>query len=337
MTVRHGGPARVFAVVLAAALPTAFLGAGARAQTPSPASPAPAADPILAKVNGQPIYLSDVKIAAQSLPANMQAMPPEQIYPRVLDSMISEMVLADAARKAGIDKDPAVQRQIAAASDQVLDNAFLSKELGPTITDQALRAAYQKQIASKPGEEEVHAKHILVESEDQAKDIIAQLNKGADFATLAKKYSKDPGAADGGDLGFFKKDEMVPAFSDAAFALKPGQFTQTPVHTQFGWHVIMVVDRRQAPVPSFEQARDQLRQQLVKDGVQQEIAKAKSAATVQVFNLDGTPARSTDTAGTAHEAVTGRLVQPLPRISAEGFRSSMSASCRTDRAAWLSS
>src|SRR5208282_1030722 len=100
---------------------------------------------------------------------------------------------------------------------------------------------------------------------------------------LAKKYSKDPGAADGGDLGFFKKDEMVPAFADAAFALKPGQFTQTPVHTQFGWHVILVVEQRQAPAPSFEQAADQLRQQMLQEGVRKEITQARAAANVQTF------------------------------------------------------
>jgi len=273
--------------------------AAALAQPPAAASAVPAAattDPVVAKVNGDPIYLSDVQASARSLPPNLRALPPQTVYPRLLDSMISERVLADAARKAGVDKDPAVQRQVASATDQVLDNALLTKVVMPTITDQALHARYQAEIAGKPGEEEVHAKHILVDSEAQAKDIIAQLNKGADFASLAKKYSKDPGAADGGDLGFFKKDEMVPAFADAAFALKPGQFTQTPVHTQFGWHVILVVETRQAPAPTFEQAADQLRQQMVQEGVRKEIAQARAGANVQMFNLDGTPKRATDSA-----------------------------------------
>jgi len=282
---------RVAACLAAGMIPCAV----ALSQTPA-ASATTAADPVVAKVNGDPIYLSDVQASAQSLPPNLRALPPQTVYPRLLDSMISERVLADAARKAGIDKDPAVQRQVAAATDQVLDNALLTKVVMPTITDQALHARYQAEIAGKPGEEEVHAKHILVDSEQQAKDIIAQLNKGADFAALAKKYSKDPGAADGGDLGFFKKDEMVPAFADAAFALKPGQFTQTPVHTQFGWHVILVVEKRQAPAPTFEQAADQLRQQMVQEGVRKEIAQARAGANVEMFNLNGTPKRATDSA-----------------------------------------
>jgi peptidyl-prolyl cis-trans isomerase C len=292
MTIRP----RALALRAAAALMAGmFPFAGALAQT-APAPATPAADPVVAKVNGDPIYLSDVRTSAQSLPANVRALPPQTVYPRLLDSMISERALADAARKAGIDKDPAVQRQMAAATDQVLDNALLTKVVMPTITDQALHARYQSEIASKAGEVEVHAKHILVDSEDQAKQIIAQLNKGVDFTTLAKKYSKDPGSADGGDLGFFKKDEMVPAFADAAFALKPGQFTQTPVHTQFGWHVILVVERRQAPAPTFEQAADQLRQEMLREGVQKEITQARAAADVQTFNLDGSPKRATDSA-----------------------------------------
>ena len=264
--------------------------------TPPPAAAAPAGDPIVAKVDGQAIHLSEVKAAAEGLPANLRSVPFEMIYPKLLDSMISQRVLADAARKGEIDKDPEVQQQIAVATDQVLDNALLTKVVMPGITDQALHALYAKQVAGKPGDEEVHAKHILVDSEDQAKQIITELNKGGDFAALAKKYSKDPGSADGGDLGFFKKDQMVPAFADAAFALKPGQFTQTPVHTQFGWHVILLVERRQAPPPSFEQSLDQLRQEMLKEGVQQEIAKARSEANVQTFNIDGSPMRPTDSA-----------------------------------------
>ncbi|MGH6681049.1 MAG: peptidylprolyl isomerase, partial [Bradyrhizobium sp.] len=220
MISRSGLTARLAALTLATVLSCGT----ALAQGSAATAPA-AADPVVARVNGQAIHLSDVKAAIAGLPANVRAMPPDQLYPKLLDSMVSAQALADAARKMGIDKDPAVQRQIESAANQVLDNALLSKVVLPAITDQALQARYQKEIAGKPGAEEVHARHILVDSEAQAKEIIAELNKGADFGALAKKYSKDPGAADGGDLGFFKRDEMVPAFADAAFALKPGQYT----------------------------------------------------------------------------------------------------------------
>lgn len=298
MSIRLGGSARFAAALL-------LLAAPAFAQTspaPNSAQPngqppgSPAGDPVVATVNGQPIHLSDVRQAAEGLPANVRALPPEMLYPKLIDSIVSEKALADAARKQGLQNDPAVQQQIKAATDQVLDNAYLQKVVAPQVTDAALHAKYDAEYAGKPGTEEVHARHILVPTEAEAKDIISQLDKGADFSALAKKYSKDPGSADGGDLGFFKKDDMVPAFSEAAFALKDGQYTKTPVHTQFGWHVIQVLDHRQAPPPSFEQASDQIRQDMLKEDVQKAVADARAAADVKMFNLNGTPAKATDTA-----------------------------------------
>jgi peptidyl-prolyl cis-trans isomerase C len=206
-------------------------------------------------------------------------------------------VLVSEAHKSGLDKDPTVQRQVTAAEDRALQSAMLNKEIAPSITDEALRARYDQQIAGKPGEEEVHAKHILVDNEAEAKKIIAQIKGGADFAALAKQYSKDPGAAQqGGDLGFFKKDEMVPEFATAAFALQPGQVSPEPVHSQFGWHVIMLVERRRAEAPSFDQARDELRQKTIQEGVRNAVAKARAGASVERFNLDGSQVRATDAA-----------------------------------------
>ena len=257
----------------------------------------PAGDPVVAKVDGQPIHLSDLKDAAQNLPENMRGTPPQALYPLLLDRLIDGRALVAAARKSGMDKDPNVQRQVVAAEDRALQNAVLNKEIAPSVTDEALHARYEKEIAGKPGEEEVHAKHILVDSEAEAKKIISQLKAGADFAALAKQYSKDPSAAQqGGDLGFFKKDEMVPEFADAAFAMQPGQFSQVPVHSQFGWHVILVVERRRADPPSYDQAREELRQKMIQEGVQKAVAQARAAASVEKFNLDGSQLRATDTA-----------------------------------------
>jgi len=257
----------------------------------------PAADPVVAKVDGQAIHLSDLKDAVQGLPENLRGMPSQTLYPMLLDQLIDGRVLVAEARKSGLDKDPTVQRQVAAAEDRALQTAVLSKEVGPSVTDEAVHARYEQDLAGKPGEDEVHAKHILVSSEAEAKKIIAQLKGGADFATLAKQYSKDPsGAQQGGDLGFFKKDEMVPAFADAAFVLQPGQVSPEPVHSQFGWHVILVVERRRAEPPSFDKARDELRQKMIQEGVQKVVAKARAAASVEKFNLDGSQVRPTDTA-----------------------------------------
>jgi peptidyl-prolyl cis-trans isomerase C len=291
MSLSNGAAHRLAAVALCAGLLTC---AGALAQGTPPPTPD---DPIVAKVDGNPIHLSDLKDAVQSLPENMRALPAPALYPMLLDQMIDARALISEAHKTGLDKEPAVQRQVTAAEDRALQTAVLSREVGPTITDAAVRARYDQEVAGKPGEEEVHAKHILVETEADAKKIIADLKGGADFSALAKQYSKDPSAAEqGGDLGFFKKDEMVPEFSAAAFALEPGQVSQTPVHSQFGWHVIFLVERRHAGPPSFDKARDELRQKMIQEGVQKAVAKARGLVVVEKFSMDGSPARATDQA-----------------------------------------
>ncbi len=281
--------------VIIAALGTALLASGAvQAQGTTPPA---ASDPVVAKVGGQSIHLSDLQDAAQALPENLRGLPPQTLYPMLLDQVIDGRALVAEARKTGLDKDPAVQRQVTEAEDRALQTAVLSKQVGPTVTDAAVRARYDQEVAGKPGEEEVHAKHILVDSEADAKKIITQLKGGADFAALAKQYSKDPsGAQQGGDLGYFKQDEMVPEFATAAFALKPGEYSQTPVHSQFGWHVILLVDRRRAEPPSYDQARDELRQKMIQEGVKKAVAQARAAVGVEKFNLDGSPIRATDSA-----------------------------------------
>ncbi len=260
------------------------------------ATPAPAVDPVVAKVNGQDIHLSDVQEAMRTLPQQARAMPQQMLIPMIVDQLVDRKALVIEAKADGLAKDPAVQRQIENAEDQALQRALLQRDVGPLITEEALKAAYEKDYANKPGEEEVHASHILVENEQEAKDIIAQLGKGADFATLAKAHSKDPGASQGGDLGWFKKDDMVPEFAAAAFALKPGEYTKTPVHTQFGWHVIKLAETRISKPPSFEQVHDELRQKLIQAAVQKVVAEARTKVKVERFNMDGSTPKPTDSA-----------------------------------------
>jgi peptidyl-prolyl cis-trans isomerase C len=269
------------------------LGAGivvARADTPA------ASDPVVARVQGHDILLSDVRDAAHGLPPEMQQLAPEKLYPLIVNQLIDRKALVLEAEKMGLAKEPDVQKALDRAHDQALQQALLQHEVGPTLSDEALRARYQADIGSKPGEEEVHARHILVASEDQAKKIIEQLKKGADFAKLAKELSSDPGAQQGGDLGWFKKGDMVPEFSAVAFTLKPGQFTDAPVHTQFGWHVILVEEVRTAPPPDFTEAREQVRQAAIQDGVQKAVEKARQGLNIERFNPDGTVPSPTDTA-----------------------------------------
>lgn len=260
-----------------------------------PAVADPVADPVVAKVGDVDIHMSEVKLAEQSLPAQARSMDPAKLYPLVVDQLIDAQALLVEARKTGLDKDPEVQQQMKMAQERMLESALLNKLVMPQVSEDALKAKYDQTYANKPGEPEVHARHILVPDEATAKKIIAELKKGGDFAALSKQYSKDPGAAQqGGDLGWFKKSDMVPEFADAAFALKDKETTPTPVKTQFGYHVIQTLEHRTSQPPTFEEVHDQLRQQVGQEAVHKAIADARSSVTVQQFNQDGSPMKATD-------------------------------------------
>lgn len=271
------------------------LSGAALAQAPkAPAAKAAAGgDPVVATVNGEAIHMSDMNVAAESLPPQARQLPQNILYPKLLDQMVARKALLLQAKKMGLDHDPAVQKQMQAAADNVLQGALLQKEVLPKLSEDAIKAKYDAEIAGKPGETQVHARHILVSSEAQAKDIIAQLNKGAKFEDLAKKYGdpKDAATQQGGDLGFFKKGDMLPEFSNAAFALKPNEITQTPVHTRYGWHVIQVLEVKTAQPPTYDQAHDQIKQELVQSNIQAAVAQARGAVKITEYNSDGTPVK----------------------------------------------
>jgi peptidyl-prolyl cis-trans isomerase C len=288
---------RVTAAALALLAAPACL-AGARAQTP-PAAPAPQtapADPVVARVGDQAVHLSDLSTAAQDLPEQLRGMPSTMLYPMLLNQAIDSKALLLLARKEKLDQDAAVQAQIRHAADQALQTALLTREIGPDVTEAAIKARYEADIAGKPGEEEVHARHILVATEAEGRQVIAELAKGGDFATLAKKYSTDPGAASGGDLGFFKKGDMVPEFAEAAFALKPGEVSKDPVKSQFGWHVIQVLERRTGKPPTYEESHDALRQKMIQESMTRLLQKAHAGIKVEKFNPDGSVPSPVDTA-----------------------------------------
>jgi peptidyl-prolyl cis-trans isomerase C len=282
------------AALLASALVT--MGAHAAFGDPPPAKPtavtapgAAPADPVVATVNDQKIHLSDVRMAAQSLPEEMRNLPPQMLFPMVVNQLIDQHALVDQAKAEGLENDPKVKAMMQAAADTALQNAILSRQVSPLITDAKLHAAYQAQYANKTGQEEVHARHILVPTEAQAEDVITQLKGGADFATLAKKMSTDKETAQqsGGDLGWFKKGDMLPEFSDEAFSLKKGEISTKPVHTRYGYHVIQVLDTRVAPPPSYDSVKDQIRQGLIQAAVRDAVKDAVSKVKVVQYNPDG--------------------------------------------------
>jgi peptidyl-prolyl cis-trans isomerase C len=261
------------------------------------AAPAPQADPVLATVNNQPIHLSDVQDAASSLPAQLQQLPPQQLLPLIVNQLIDRKALLVAAKAEDLEKNPQVAAAMQQAADEKLENAYIQQKVAPQVTDAAVQAVYKSDYAGKPGPTQVDARHILVKTQAQAQSIITQLNHGANFAKLAEKYSIDPGAANGGELGWFAQDQMVPAFANAAFALKPGQYTKTPVQSQFGWHVILCEGRRNAPPQSFDDVKQQISQQLADAAIKSTLAAARSNVTIQVFNADGTPANAAGAQG----------------------------------------
>ncbi len=275
-----------FRAILALALTLLVFPAWAQIAKPSPAG----GDPVVARINGFEVHRSDIEEAARSLPPQVQQQQaPDKIYMGLLEQMIATRLMADAARKAKVQEEPDVKRRLLLTQDQVVAQLYVNQLMKKGVTDQKLKAAYDKYVKDAPPREEVKARHILVASEAEAKAIIEQLKKGADFATLAKEKSTDPAAkTSGGDLGWFTKDQMVPAFADAAFKLKKDEITDTPVKTQFGWHVIKVEDRRTAPTPTFDQVKPQLTDMVEREVLAEKMKELRTAAKIEVFNADGT-------------------------------------------------
>src|SRR5215207_11140420 len=211
-------------------------------------SPARAADdPVLAKVNGAEIRQSDVALAEEELGPSLAQMDPATKKDNVLAFLIDLKIVAKAAEDKKVENSEDFKKRMAFSRSRLLMDSLLATEGKAATTDDAMKKVYEEAAKQITGEMEVHARHILVESEDAAKAIRAELDKGGDFAELAKKKSKDPGAADGGDLGFFTKDQMVPEFSAVAFVLEPGKVSD-PVKSQFGWH-IKVEEKRSRKAP----------------------------------------------------------------------------------------
>jgi peptidyl-prolyl cis-trans isomerase C len=263
-------------------------------QAPSPqppaAQPAPSpapSDPIVASVEGHPIHLSDLAEAMKALPDNLRSMSYEALYPVLLNRMVDHEALVMMAKRKGLEQTKAVQREIQSSTERILEGAYLGQTAAKLVTEQAIQARYNQEYGNRAATEEVHASHILVTTEAEARKVLADLRNGADFATIARLISKDPDAAKGGDLGFFRREQVWPGFADVAFSLQPGQVAPNPVHNEFGWHVIKVQERRLVAPPSLAEVHDQLRRDILADAVEKAIADARAQLVIHRFNLDG--------------------------------------------------
>ncbi|AXS42037.1 peptidylprolyl isomerase [Breoghania sp. L-A4] len=244
-------------------------------------------DEVVARVNGTEITQTDLALVGVDYAKDLMQVP-EAMRPKVLtDVMVDMHVLADAARKAGLDEDPEFKKHIAYLETRALRDAFFRKNVALETTDEELKASYDAKFADFEGPDERHARHILVKTEEEAKAVIAELDAGKDFAELAKEKSTGPSGPSGGDLGFFTKGRMVPAFEDAAFSLEIGAYTKTPVETQFGWHVIKAEEDRKQPAPAFEAVKNNLREDLLRTRFQEVMAKLKAEATIEIVKVPG--------------------------------------------------
>ena len=251
------------------------------------------ANPVLAKVNGSEIRKSDVALAEEELGPSLAQMDAATKDENVLAFLIDMKIVSKAAEDKKVQDSDDFKRRMTFTRSRLLMDNLLASEGKAATTDDAMKKVYEEASKQITGEQEVHARHILVETEDQAKAVEDELKKGADFAELAKKKSKDPGASDGGDLGFFTKDQMVPEFSTVAFALEPGKVSD-PVKTQFGWHVIKVEEKRNRKAPDFDQVKSQIETYVTRKAQADYVAKLREAAKIERLDKPEETAAKTD-------------------------------------------
>ena len=230
-----------------------------------PLTTALAQQTIIAKVGDILISERDLGFAQTDLQQQFAKVPEEIRKAAILNALIDIQVLAKAAEQSGISDTDELKARVNFLRARALHNAYFQKNAVEAITDEAVKARYDTEVAQTPAKKEIDARHILVKTEDEAKAIIAELDAGKDFAELAKTKSTGPSGANGGTLGFFAKGQMVPEFETAAFALETGAYTKTPVKTQFGWHIILKQGERDAEAPKFEESKNGIRQVMLRE------------------------------------------------------------------------
>ncbi|MCB1381472.1 MAG: peptidylprolyl isomerase [Notoacmeibacter sp.] len=224
-----------------------------------------AEDTVVATVNGQPITEADLTLAEGDLDQQFRQLPEDQRRGAALSALIEIRLMASKAVEKGLDKDAEFVHRLAFLKERALHSAFVEKEVAATVTDEAVRARYDKEMADMKPANEVRARHILVKTEEEAKALIAELDAGKDFVELAKEKSTGPSGPNGGDLGYFRAGQMVPDFEAAAFAMEPGSYSKEPVKTQFGFHVIKLEDKRAVQPPAFDEVKENVKSLLLRE------------------------------------------------------------------------
>ena len=237
--------------------------------------------PIVANVNNEDISLETMIHAMNELPPEIQSQPFMSYYEDLLERVIDIKLFAQEGKKMKLDEEPSVRAAIDFVIEKVLMQAFLSKYVQENIKEENIKASYSNFIADETSREEIKASHILMDTESEAIDVINMLNDGDDFVELAKNKSTGPSGPSGGDLGWFKRGQMVPPFEKAAFSLNKNEITQRPVQTQFGWHVIKIFDKRIPEAPSYENMKSKLIQDLERKIVSKKIQDLRNDALIE--------------------------------------------------------
>lgn len=241
---------------------------------------------LAAEINGEKVYRSAVERVHEAH-SQLKMIPLEAVYERLLEHVVDSHLLGEAARKTNLADDPEVTKAIEALKEEVLRRFYLEREMDKLITEEKLKELYNEFIKENPPAKEVHARHILLENEKDAKAIVVELKNGADFIETAKKKSIGPSATRGGDLGYFTKEAMVPSFAEAAFAMEKGDVSEAPVKSDFGWHVIKVEDTRMSEQPTFEKIEPNLRAQSSEKAIAEIVKKLHEGVKVKLYDMDG--------------------------------------------------
>ncbi|MGH6906416.1 MAG: peptidylprolyl isomerase [Aestuariivirga sp.] len=242
-------------------------------------------DKTVAIVNGHEIKVSEVQMATDDIIGQLPDLPPKLRYPFVVEYLVERHLLAQLAVKEGIGDTEEYKRRLALYQAKALRDAYFFQKLRPEVTEEQIKAAYDAEAAKVAQTERIRARHILVGSEKEAKDILGRLAKSEKFEDLAKKYSLDGSKDYGGDLGYFTAPEMVPEFSKAAFALKAGE-TSKPVKTDFGWHVIRLEDRKMGAAQPYDQVKAAIRNVLLRKKVQEVMEGVRASSKVEIVDED---------------------------------------------------
>ena len=237
--------------------------------------------PVVANVNNEDISLETIIHAMNELPPEIQSQPFMSYYEDLLERVIDIKLFAQEGKKMKLDEEPSVRAAIDFVIEKVLMQAFLSKYVQENIKEENLKASYNNFIADETSREEIKASHILMDTESEAIDVINMLNDGDDFVELAKNKSTGPSGPSGGDLGWFKRGQMVPPFEKAAFSLNKNEISQRPVQTQFGWHVIKIFDKRIPEAPSYESMKSKLIQDLERKIVSKKIQDLRNNSLIE--------------------------------------------------------